>query len=644
MSPDGTELLFCRKTIGEKNDYRTQLVSVGLDGELREWTRRDGSAVYGRWSPDGARIAFLGARENEGTQLCLLETAGGEARALTDLPEGDFAGFRWSPDGRRIAFSFRERHPDWTEKARQEREEKGLSTPARVADNAFYRFDGEGFFLDRRHALFVAEIETGKVEKLYEGCPWGRYGFAWAPDGKRLAITRSFQKNLWRDPADDRLLLVDLKGKAKELSGQPLGYKTAPRWSPDGQWIAYLGNPDPLDHRGVGNTELFVAPARGGEPKRLTASTDFDLEVSTLSDMGDVGGEYLEWAPDSSALLVSLGTRGENQLARVGLDGKLKFLTEGKHVVTPGGASADGRRVGCLLSDPSSPAEPAVWEAKGGLRTLARLNAELLQEVRLGKPEEIEVLAEDGAPVHAWRIRSTGSKADQRPAVLEIHGGPQCQYGWTFFFEFQVLAAAGYDVVYSNPRGSKGYGRDHVAAIAGHWGGKDWEDVAAVKDWMRRQPDLDPKRLGVMGGSYGGYLTNWAIGHTDDFAGAITDRCVSNLLAKALNSDYPYYPGTYWQGKGYGPLEANADLWRDSPLAYFDRVTTPTLIIHSEGDLRCSVEQGEQVFFALQTRGVPSRFVRYPVSTSHGMSRSGPPDLRLHRLGEILAWWKNWLG
>lgn len=642
--PDGREVLFQKKTIGDRNDYRTQLVSARPDGSLREWTAPELGASLGRWSPNGQLIAFIGRRGGERAQLCLLPTDGGEAAAATDLPEGDFGELRWSPDSRHIGFTFRARHPDWTEAAGKARAEKGLSTPPRITDNAYYRRDGEGFFLEARYKLYVVDVESGNASIWEEGCPWGAYSFDWAPDSNRLAVKRSFQENLWRDPEDDRILILDGQEAPVELTGQPAGYKTAVRWSPDGQWIAYLGNPDPLDHRGVGNTELFVAPASGGEPKRLTQTADLDLETGTLSDMGDGGGEVLEWDADSSGLYVAAGWHGECQIARVGLNGSLAVLTEGPHVIRPGGVSRDGARIGCVVADAAHPFEAAIFEVgPKKLRKATAFNREILREVAIAKPEAVWLAAEDGYPVHAWFMRppKVAKPFAKLPAVLEIHGGPQAQYGWVFFFEFQLLAAAGYAVAYSNPRGSKGYGRGHVAAIAGAWGQKDWLDVAALKDWLKEHPEVDSERLGVMGGSYGGYLVNWAVGHTHDFRAAITDRCVSNLLSKALNSDYPYYPGTYWKGSGYGPLESNADLWRDSPLAYFENVETPMLIIHSEGDLRCHIEQGEQVFSALQERGIPSRMVRYPASTSHGMSRSGPPDLRIHRLKEILKWWRK---
>jgi len=198
-------------------------------------------------------------------------------------------------------------------------------------------------------------------------------------------------------------------------------------------------------------------------------------------------------------------------------------------------------------------------------------------------------------------------------------------------------------VVYSNPRGSKGYGEKHCAAIRGDWGNKDWDDIQAVLNHMMSLPFIDSKKMGVMGGSYGGYMTNWVVGHTTDFKAAITDRCVSNMVSMAGSSDFPFNKDGYFGGYPWGDLKAIESLWKQSPIAYFDKVKTPMLIIHSEGDLRCNIEQSEQVFYALKAQGIETRFVRYPVSTSHGMSRGGPADLRLHRLGEITSWWKKHL-
>jgi dipeptidyl aminopeptidase/acylaminoacyl peptidase len=207
----------------------------------------------------------------------------------------------------------------------------------------------------------------------------------------------------------------------------------------------------------------------------------------------------------------------------------------------------------------------------------------------------------------------------------------------------QVFAAAGYAVVYSNPRGSKGYGEAFCGAIRGDWGNKDWDDIQAVTQWISAQPWADAERIGIMGGSYGGYMTNWAIGHSSAYRCAITDRCVSNMVSMAGNSDFPFNKDAYFRGVAWGNLDQISELWRQSPIAYFENVTTPTLVIHSAGDLRCNIEQSDQVFTALQMQGVPSRYVRYPGTTSHGMSRNGPPDLRIHRQREYLNWMAKWL-
>ena len=275
------------------------------------------------------------------------------------------------------------------------------------------------------------------------------------------------------------------------------------------------------------------------------------------------------------------------------------------------------------------------------LKKLTGFNDELLDSLELVEPKATWIKSADGNSIQIWEMKPIDFKANRKyPAVLEIHGGPHALYGNTFFHEFQVLATTGYTVYFSNPRGSKGYGEAHCHAIAGNWGDKDWIDMQAVIKHIKKQKHVDVKKMGVMGGSYGGYMTNWIIGHTNEFAGAITDRCVFNMLSMMGSSDFTTLPDTYWPGNWWDRID---DFWRQSPLKYFGNVKTPTLIIHSEGDLRCNVEQAEQVFTTLKVLGVPTRLVRYPRSTSHGMSRCGPADLRIHRLQQILDWWKNWL-
>ncbi len=651
ISPDGDKILFTRKHINEKNKYITNLYSADMEGNVTQWTQGENGAGSGRWSPDGHTIAFVSGRDKPASQIYLISTGGGEARKLTDLPEGSIGEIKWSPDGSKLAFTFRETEAGRTEKAKKEREEKGFSTPPWEIDSVWYRLDGDGYFANQRHEVIVFDVASQKKLFNYHAAPDGNYTFDWNPNSKELAVIHTASKRPFVDPPNAQIYRVDLEGHAWKLKGLPKGDKGEPRWSPDGKCIAYAGDVDEKDPWGTRNTKIYVVSADGGEPRDLTGHEDLDMATATLSDTKEAGfGAVLTWAPDSKGIYVQVGTNGETQVGYVDAKkGGTKLLTEGHHAISMGNVSRDGRRIAAVWGTTMKIPEAAVIESElvtGRLvpRVLTGFNQAFHEEIKLSEPEEVWLDSTDGVKVHTWVMKPAGYKEPKRyPAVLEIHGGPHAQYGWAFFHEFQLLAAEGLVVVYSNPRGSKGYGEAHCAAIRGDWGNKDWDDVQAVTRWMQHQPYIHPGQMGVMGGSYGGYMTNWVIGHTHDFKAAITDRCVSNMVSMAGNSDFPFNKDGYFKGVAWGDLDKIKELWKQSPLAFFETVKTPTLIIHSEGDLRCNIEQSEQVFTALQQQGVESRFVRYPPNTSHGMSRNGPPDLRLHRLGEITKWWDKHL-
>ncbi len=651
ISPDGGRILFCKRHI-DKNKYISNLFSVDMEGHTQQWTQGQGGASHGRWSADGQTIAFISGREEKKAQIFLMSAHGGEARKLTNLPDGSIGGFKWSPDGRWIAFQFRETLEDWTEKAAERRKGENLSTPPRMIDSLFYRLDGDGYFDNQRFKINVIEVATGEAKVLYDKSPYGLYGMDWMPNSEELVVVHSIAKLPFVDPPNDQIFRVAVAdGQTWQLEGLGKGERDEPRVSPDGKWIAYLGDFDAEDPHGVRNTKMYVVSSDGGEPRCLTDQDDYCLTVLGLSDTKDsYGYSMLEWTPDSKGMYVSIGWHGETQLGFVQLDtARVEILTKGQHTITAANLSKDGERLACLFSHATKLPEVGVLDIGASSdqlepQVLTHFNKPFHDEIKLSEPEEFWVETPDGTKVHAWVIKPLDYLEPKRyPAVLQIHGGPHAQYGWNFFHEFQLLAAEGYVVVYSNPRGSKGYGEEFCAAIRGAWGDRDWEDIQTITRWMQSCPYISPGEMGIMGGSYGGYMTNWAVAHCHDFKAAISDRCVSNVVSESGNSDFPWSPDAYWKGAGYGSWERIEARWQSSPMAHFEGVKTPILLIHSEGDLRCNVEQSEQVFTALQIQGVESRFVRYPSSTSHGLSRGGPPDLRLHRLNEITSWWRKHL-
>lgn len=646
----GELIAWTNKTADRPGSSRTELWIAGVNGSraARRLTKgpRDRSP---RWSPDAQSLAFVGETTKGNPQIFLASVARMQLTTptqLTKLAEGSLAEVRWSPRGDEIAFAFRQTMHDRTHAAAKARESAGQSTPPLVVDDPWYRLDGDGVFGSARFRLFIVTIATRRVRAVDLGDTMGSFTFEWSPDGRSIiaAVNRSARAIF--EPWMTQIVVADARtGKSRVIEGLPEGPKSSPSFSPDGSMIAYAGRRGRHDMYATKNLGLFVHDLHTKKTRDLLAATDFCLMSPTLSDCAESGfGGWFRWMPDSESLIMRIGWHGSGFLVSAGARGGVvvpNTSSGADHI--PSSLAGNGTRIALIRSTPTEPPEVCVAEINGrefAVRQISRLNTALCDELDLSVPQEAWAKAKDGAWVHYWIMRPPAAARvkGRTPAVIEVHGGPHAQYGWTFFHEFQLLAAAGYTVAYGNPRGSKGYGAESCSAIHGSWGDKDWLDVQAITRAVQRDARVDSKRIGIMGGSYGGYMALWATGHSNVYCGAISDRCVSNIVSHCGNSDFPNVPGVYWKGSAYGDPTA---LWKSSPIASFSKARTPMLLIHSEGDLRCNIEQSEQIHAALAAQNVPVRFVRYPRETSHGMSRSGPPDLRMHRLGEILAWWKN---
>lgn len=629
VSPDGRTVAFVVTTLSEERDeYLSQIWLVDTaGGEPRRFTAGPLRDTAPRWSPDGTRLAFVSERDaKKKGQLYVMPVAGGEPTRLTDLRHGVSAP-EWSPDGTRLAFI--SRVGGWVEP--ESEEEKRKSRPPRVITTLKYRFNGEGFTYDRRPQIFTVAADGGEPRQMTEG-DYDHADPTWSPDGRTLAFAAARHDERDHDDASD-IWLVPAEGGAPRRLTDTRGPAGHPAFSPAGHVVAYLGR---ASRNAFGrNIRLFTVPVAGGAPQCRTEGFD--------RSCGPLGVPPL-WSADGGALTLAAEDQGTLGLFRVEVGGgPPRCLVGGERVVGSYSASRDGSVLAFTASDPGAPSALFVCGADGGgERQLTDFNREWTREVTLARPERFR-FERAGFTVDAWIMKPHGFEPGRRyPLLLNVHGGPHAQYGYPFFDEFQVQVGAGYGVLYANPRGSQGYGEAFTSAVVGDWGGGDAADVqAALDEALRRFDWIDPERLGVLGGSYGGFMTSWIVGHSKRFRAACSERAVNVQTSMFGTSDIGFVFNQVELG-GILPWEDTAKYLERSPLTYAKDITTPLLILHSEDDLRCPIEQAEQLFVALKTLRREVVFVRFP-DENHELTRSGKPRHRLERFRILLEWFAKHL-
>jgi dipeptidyl aminopeptidase/acylaminoacyl peptidase len=648
ISPDGQHVVFCVQRMDKKTEKKySNLWVVPTDrGRPRQFTYGDQVDSQPKWSPDGSEIAFVSNRgkENEKQpQLYVIPFHGGEARPLTDL-KGEFETFEWSPDGKQFVCQFRKKDKEAIEREKDERK-KELGIIARHITRVFYKLDGRGFLPQERWHLWTIETRTGRARQLTDSDVYDELEPRWSPDGQEMVFLSNHSDDPDLDPDAIDLFLIPAAGGEPRKIETPVGWKSTPVFSPDGKWLAYFGQ----EGRGQGwkNIHLWVVPTDGsGEAKNLTEKFDFNVSSWTINDLpGNPPMTPPTWSQDGNRTYFQVAHHGDTVLKSVAMEGgesSLQTVIGDAGVVGPFSFDKEQAKLAYFHANMTDLGQVWVQDvATGRSRKLTHVNENLLRARDLGKVEQVWFKGAAGNDLQGWILKPPGFDESKRyPSILEIHGGPRVQYGNFFMHEFYYLAAHGYVVYFCNPRGGQGYGEEHSKAIWNNWGTADYDDLMAWVDFVQQKPYIDVERIGVTGGSYGGYMTNWIIGHTDRFKAAVTQRSVSNLVSMYGSSDFNW---AFEYEFGHEPPWENLEnYWRQSPIKYIGNAKTPTLVIHSEQDLRCDMEQDEQVFVALKKLGVDTEMVRFP-DEPHGLSRGGRTDRRIERLNHILRWFDRYL-
>lgn len=643
IAPDGRHVIFSQTRVERDTEkkYSNLWVMPTSGGKPRQFTVGNQSDSSPRWSPDGRQIAFLSNRgsKDDPAQIFLIPFDGGEARAITNI-EGSIEWFKWSPDGKKLLCAVEKTDAEVLER-KKDTKKKDLGTVFRHYKRVFYKMDGAGFHSQERTHLWVVNVRSGKAKQITDHEIYDERDATWSADGETIFLVSNRAKDPDFAPNQDTLYHLPAGGGKLTAIDETVGGKYFPSCSPDGKWVAYYGA------QGTGdwwkNICLFVVPADGSAPPvNLTGRYDFNIGADTLNDAG--GQELVPpiWSPDGERLFFTVERHGSTLLHSVNTAGEdLQVHQQGPGNVGSVSFDRSGKKAAFFWATMTDPGQVGVLDlATGESRLLTHLNA-WLDSINLGNVEEVWFKGAAGNDLQGWILTPPGFDPKKKyPSILEIHGGPLAQYGHFFMHEFFLLAASGYVVYFSNPRGGQGYGEAHAKSIWGAWGTVDYDDLMVWADLISKKPYIDKKRMGVTGGSYGGYMTLWIIGQTHRFKAAVAQRVLSNFISMWGSSDFNW---SFQQViNNLPPYQDVLNAWDRSPMKHIGNAKTPTLIIHSEQDHRTPIEQGEQAFVALKSLGVDAEFVRFPDSP-HGLSRVGRTDRRIARLKHILRWFDTHL-
>lgn len=633
ISPDGSRIAYVRSSADVMVDKAVPsiwLVDVA-SGVQRPLVTGAGAHFSPVWSPDGKRLAYVSSDGTGAPQLYVLWLDTGATVRVTGLPDSP-GSVSWSPDGRQIAYTMRVPGEGLKLGSQPANRPEGAkwAEPLEVIDRVTYRADGGGYAQPGYDHVFLVSTDGGAPRQLTFGNFDDQGPLSWTPDGKRILFSGNRNADWQREINNSEVYALDLASGSVTALTTRKGPDSAPQVSPDGKHVAYLGFDDV--NRSYENTELYVMNIDGSGVKALTGK--FDHSIDSIAWLGN------------STILAQYDDHAKTYVARIGLDGSIRNAVEdlspGKGYDRPytGGefsVSANGR-IAYTSGTTSRPADLWVNTGSAG-RKLTDLNGTWMQAKALAPVRKLAVTAPDGRSIDAWLVTPPGLAPGQRaPLILEIHGGPNTAYAPGFATDYQLYAAHGYAVLYTNPRGSTSYGEEFANLIDRAYPGTDYDDLMAAVDAAIADGVADPNNLFVTGGSGGGVLTAWIVGKTDRFKAAVTQKPVINWISEALTMDATVFTSRYWFDKK--PWEDPMEYWRRSPLSLVGNVKTPTMVVVGSEDYRTPVSEAEQYYAALQIRGVPTALVKVP-GASHG-GIAARPSQSAAKASAILAWFDKY--
>ena len=635
LSPDGSQVAYVSSRVDRVRNRRMPSVwVVATDGRSapRMLLDESWSPSAPRWSPDGKTIAFTSGRVLEdstgktGTQqpapgraqLWTVAIAGGAPHRVSNIANG-VSSCSWAPNGSQFVCLVRT-GPSDTLNTGPDRSD------VRHYTSLGYKFNDTGWFDDKRSHLWVIDATTGSARQITDGDSWNDTDPQWSPDGTRIAFVSDRTGREFDEGRNSDIWTVPAAGGSLTKISKSADRDGSPVWSTNGQFIAFLSATDEDAPQ-----QLYLAESNGsGTPHVIAPSLDL------------IPGN-LQWADQNRSIYFDTGVKGELHVFRIDVaTGVVRQVTRGPRGVRASNVSPTLGRMVYLANDFQHLDDVYTAAADGsGERKLTDVNGALWQTLSFASVERMSFKGAEGWDVDGFFVKPLGwANGTKYPMILSIHGGPAGQYGVDWFHEFQMYAAKGYAVFFTNPRGSTGYGRKFQRGIELQWGGNDYIDImSGVKAAIAANPWVDTTRLGVTGGSYGGYMTNWIVGHTGMFKAAVTLRSISNFISDDGTRDGAYGH----KGDFGGDIFEKQDLyWDRSPLKYVKNVTTPILVLHSDNDYRVPIEQGEQWFRALRHFGKTAEIVFFP-RENHNLTRTGEPRHLVESLNWQLYWFDRYL-